>query len=286
MQNTKIRLGGVPEHFNLPIHLAKEKGEFEKRNVDLDWTTFYGGTGEMTKALRNNEVDACILLTEGIIKDIIHGNEAQIVSIYVNTPLIWGVHTGVNNTLNNYSDVYDKRYAISRFGSGSHLMSIVDATSQNRSIDKEQFTVIKNLDGALESLSNLESDVFYWEKYTTKPYVDKGILKRIGEYVTPWPCFVVAVRSETLEKEPDAIIRMLRVIHDECDQFMWNDEAIKMVSERYEQKMEDVERWYHATEWAIHGWVSDKMLKSVVYNLKTAGIIDADQEIPNLVWKR
>jgi len=286
MQNTKIRLGGVPEHFNLPIHLAKEKGEFEKRNVDLDWTTFYGGTGEMTKALRNNEVDACILLTEGIIKDIIHGNEAQIVSIYVNTPLIWGVHTGVNNALNNYSDVYDKRYAISRFGSGSHLMSIVDATSQNRSIDKEQFTVIKNLDGALESLSNLESDVFYWEKYTTKPYVDKGILKRIGEYVTPWPCFVVAVRSETLEKEPDAVIRMLRVIHDECDQFMWNDDAIKMVSERYEQKMEDVERWYHATEWAIHGWVSDKMLKSVVYNLKTAGIIDAEQEIPNLVWKR
>lgn len=286
MQNTKIRLGGVPEHFNLPIHLAKEKGEFDKRNIDLDWTTFYGGTGEMTKALRNNEVDACILLTEGIIKDIINGNEAQIVSIYVNTPLIWGVHTGVNNTLNNYADVYDKRYAISRFGSGSHLMSIVDATSQNRTIDKEQFTVIKNLDGALESLSNLESDVFYWEKYTTKPYVDKGILRRIGEYVTPWPCFVVAVRTDTLEKEPDAIIRMLRVIHDECDQFMWNDQAIETVSKRYEQKLEDVERWYHATEWAIHGWVSDKMLKSVVYNLKKAGIIESEKEIPNLVWKR
>lgn len=286
MQNTKIRLGGVPEHFNLPIHLAREKGEFDKRNIDLDWTTFSGGTGEMTKALRNNEVDACILLTEGIIKDIINGNEAQIVSIYVNTPLIWGVHTGVDNSLTNYADVYDKRYAISRFGSGSHLMSIVDATSQNQSINKEQFTVIKNLDGALESLGNNESDVFYWEKYTTKPYVDKGMLRRIGEYVTPWPCFVVAVRTETLEKDPDAVVRMLRVIHDECDQFMWNDQAIEMVSERYEQKLEDVERWYHATEWAIHGWVSDKMLKSVVYNLKKAGIIEPDQEIPNLVWKR
>jgi len=26
MKSTKIRLGGVPEHFNLPVHQAKEKG--------------------------------------------------------------------------------------------------------------------------------------------------------------------------------------------------------------------------------------------------------------------
>ena len=28
MQTTTIRLGGVPEHFNLPIHLAIEDGSF------------------------------------------------------------------------------------------------------------------------------------------------------------------------------------------------------------------------------------------------------------------
>jgi len=286
MQRTKIRLGGVPEHFNLPIHLAKEEGAFLGRGVDLEWTTFRGGTGQMTKALRDNEVDACVLLTEGIIKDIIHGNESQIISIYVNTPLIWGVHTGVNNPLQNYRDVYDKRYAISRFGSGSHLMSIVDATSNDRTINPEQFHVIKNLDGALESLQAGETDVFYWEKYTTKPYVDNGILRRVGEYVTPWPCFVIAARNEILEKEPESIIRMLRTIHDACDKFMMREDAIDLVSKRYELKKKDVARWFHATEWAIHGWVSDKLLKSVVYNLKTAGIIEEDQEIPSLVWKR
>ena len=216
MQNTKIRLGGVPEHFNLPIHLSIENGSFASRKVDLEWTTFKGGTGQMTKALRENEIDACILLTEGIIKDIVQGNEAQIISIYVNTPLIWGVHTGYDNPLQNYSDVYDKRYAISRFGSGSHLMSIVDANSQEKQIKEEQFHVIKNLDGALDSLSKQETDVFYWEKFTTKPYVDRGILRRIGEYVTPWPCFLIAARNEILEKEPESIIRMLRTIHDIC----------------------------------------------------------------------
>lgn len=285
-QRTKIRLGGVPEHFNLPIHLAKEQGEFLARGVDLDWTTFKGGTGQMTKALRNNEVDACILLTEGIIKDIIQGNEAKIVSIYVNTPLTWGIHTGVNNTLKNHHEIYDKQYAISRFGSGSHLMAIVDANSQEKEIKESQFEIIRNLDGALESLSNRETDVFYWEKYTTKPYVDQGILRRIGEFVTPWPCFVIAVRNEMLENEPEAVTRMLRIIHDRCDRFMYQKNAIDLVSDRYDQKPKDVERWFHSTEWAIHGWVSDKMMQSVVYNLKNAGIISADQTIPELVWKR
>jgi len=286
MDKTRIRLGGVPEHFNLPIHLAKEKGRFAERGIDMQWTTFDGGTGQMTKALRDNDIDACILLTEGIIKDIANGNPSQIVSVYVNSPLTWGIHTGVDNKLKNHSEIYSEKYAISRFGSGSHLMPIVDATSKNETIDEKQFVIINNLNGALQSLENGESDVFYWEKFTTKPYVDQGKLRRIGEYVTPWPCFVIAVRTELLDESPDAVIRMLRIIHDECDQFMYNEQAIEMVSERYGITKQDAERWFNSTEWAIHGWVSDKMLKNVIFNLTVAGILPEGKELPELIWKR
>jgi len=286
MQSKTIRLGGVPEHFNLPIHLAIEDGSFESRGVHLEWTTFKGGTGQMTKALREDEVDACILLTEGIIKDIIANKKAKIVSGYINTPLIWGIHTGATNTLQSHSDIYDRKYGISRFGSGSHLMAIVDATTNEKKIKKEQFNIIKNLDGALSSLDALETDVFYWEKYTTKPYVDNGQLRRVGEFITPWPCFMIAATNKILEQEPDSIIRMLRTIHDSCDRFMQTDESIPLVAKRYEQKQKDVERWYHATEWAIHGWVSDKMLRSVVHNLKVAEIVSESETLPELVWKR
>lgn len=287
MADQILRLGGVPEHFNLPVHLAMERKEFRSRGIKLKWTTYAGGTGQMTKALRDGEVDACILLTEGIIKDIIKGNAAKIVSVYVKTPLIWGVHTGAKNELKSYDDIFTNRYAISRFGSGSNLMAVVDANSKGHKIKKNQFKIIKNLEGALDSLSNNESDVFYWEKYTTKPYVDKGILRRLGEYLTPWPCFVIAVRDEVLENHPDEVIRMLRTIHDSCDRFMLKPKkAIKMVSKRYEQKSKDVERWFHSTEWAIHGWVSNKMIDSVVYNLKVAGIIKKSEKIPELIWRR
>jgi len=286
MEKSKLRIGGVPEHFNLPIHLAIESAAFQTRGLEVEWTTFKGGTGQMTKALRNNEVDLCILLTEGVIADIIKGNKSKIISNYVTTPLTWGIHTGAKNSLDSYNDIFNKKYGISRFGSGSHLMPIVDANSKNQKISTNQFQVIKNLEGALESLTNLETDVFYWEKYTTKPYVDQGILRRVGEYVTPWSCFVIAGTDKVLEEQPNNVIRLLRTIHDSCDEFMQNTEAIKMVSERYDQKMEDVELWYHSTEWAIHGWVSDKMVKSIVYHLRLAGIIKEEDEIPELIWKR
>jgi len=286
MKNAKLRIGGVPEHFNLPIHLANEQGQFQGRGIEIEWTTFKGGTGQMTKALRNDEVDLCILLTEGIIADMVNGNPSKIISNYVTTPLTWGIHTGINNPIQSYQEIFDKKYAISRFGSGSHLMAIVDANSKSHQLDKEQFQVIKNLDGALESLTNLESDIFYWEKFTTKPYVDKGILKRVGEYVTPWSCFVIAATDKILDEQPNNVIRLLRTIHDSCDTFMQDPNAIKTVSNRYHQKMEDVERWYHSTEWAMHGWVRDKMVKSIVYHLKLAGIVGEEQKIPELIWKR
>ena len=169
MNKQVIRIGGVPEHFNLPWHLAMEEGLFAAKDIAVEWVTFKGGTGQMTKALRNNEVDICVLLTEGIIKDIINGNPSKIISQYINTPLIWGVHTGTDNPLQSYKQVYDKRFAISRFGSGSHLMPIVDANSKGFQLEEDQFIIIKNLEGALKSLSSNQSDVFYWEKFTTKP---------------------------------------------------------------------------------------------------------------------
>lgn len=286
MDSVKIRIGGVPEHFNLPIHLAIESGAFIKRGIELEWLNYDGGTGQMTKALRDNEVDVCVLLTEGIIADIIKGNNAKIISEYVVTPLTWGVHTGVDNPLHVYRDIYDKQYAISRFGSGSHLMAIVDAETNGYELKQKQFTIIKNIDGALTSLAKNETDVFYWEKYTTKPYVDAGKLIRIGEYRTPWPCFVIAAREEVLEKHPEHIIRLLRVIHDQCDQFMENSDAPAIVASRYGLSVQDAERWFNSTEWAIHGWVSDKMIENVIYHLRRADVISEEQSIPGLIWKR
>ena len=216
----KIRIGGVPEHFNLPWHLAIENGHFEKAGIEVEWQTFHGGTGAMTRALRNNEVDMCVVLTEGIVADIAKGNPSKIIGKYLNTPLIWGVFSGIENPINHYGEIYDKRYAISRKGSGSHLMPQVDALSKGHKLQDNQFVIIKNLEGAIQSLTQLKSDVFYWEKYTTKPNVDKGIFKSLGEYVTPWSSFMLAATNKVLNENEKAVSQVLKIIHFAAEQFM------------------------------------------------------------------
>ncbi len=286
MDALKIRIGGVPEHYNYPIRLATERGMFAAHGIEIEWIDFGGGTGQMTKALRNNEVDICVLLTEGIVADIVNGNPSKIISDYVITPLTWGIHTAAANSLRYHNEIYERKYAISRFGSGSHLMAIVDAEGKGKRLNPEQFHIVNDITGALASLKNFETDVFYWEKYTTKPYVDAGILRRVGEFNTPWPCFVVAATDKILKSSPDSVIHLKWTIHSICGIFMQDKSFLPTVAALYKQKLADVERWYNSVEWATHGWVNNKRIENVLYHLKTAEIIPPAAKIPELIWKR
>ena len=69
-----VKIVGVPEHFNLPWHLCIENGEFEAENIDLQWKNIPEGTGKMCQMLRDGEADIAVILTEGIVKDIVAGN--------------------------------------------------------------------------------------------------------------------------------------------------------------------------------------------------------------------
>ncbi len=192
-----VRIGGVPEHFNYAWYLALKQGHFKQHDINVRWKDYFGGTGQMTQALRNNEIDMAVILTEGIIKDITEGNPSKIVQVFVESPLIWGIHVAHDSTFKQLNELKGQRAAISRYGSGSHLMAYVNALhlEWNPTTDL-QFEVVKNLDGAVDALSQQEADYFMWEKFTTKPLVDQKKFRRLGECPTPWPCFVIAVRDE------------------------------------------------------------------------------------------
>lgn len=286
MSKRKIKIGGVPEHFNLPIQLAIEKGLFQSNDIDVEWIDFPGGTGYMTQALRENECDLCILLTEGIVTDILKGNPSKIVSGYVKTSLTWGVHTQIDNPIKDHNQIFDKQFAISRLGSGSHLMPIVDALLRDRSIDNSQFVPTKNITGAIESLGKLETEVFYWEKFTTKPYLKKGKMKMISEFISPWPCFVIAATNKIINTNPELLSSVLKIIQKSSADFMKSKDALQLVKERFNIETKDAERWYHSTEWATDGWVSNKMLEGVLYTLKEAKIVDKESNLSNVIWKR
>ena len=107
-----IKIAGVPEHFNLPWHLAISNNDFKKENIDLQWTDVPEGTGKMNQMLRDSETDIAVILTEGIVKDIVAGNSSKIVQIYVETPLIWGIHVAANSNFISIADLENKKVAI------------------------------------------------------------------------------------------------------------------------------------------------------------------------------
>ena len=58
MSAIALRVGGVPEHFNLPWHLAIEAGVPRDLGIDLTWRDYPDGSGAMAAALRARELDA------------------------------------------------------------------------------------------------------------------------------------------------------------------------------------------------------------------------------------
>ena len=65
---TPLRLGGVPEHFNLPWHLALESGALG--DIEATWEDQYGGTGQMLSGLEDGSLDVVSILTEGTVAAI------------------------------------------------------------------------------------------------------------------------------------------------------------------------------------------------------------------------
>lgn len=281
----RVRIGGVPEHFNLPIHLANEMGWFDQEGIQLEWSDFPGGSGDMKDALRANDIDMCILLTEGIVTDIIKGNPSKIISGFVKTSLTWGIHTSIDCEIDQ-STIFDRKIAISRFGSGSHLMPIVNAMMHDQNINDSQFVQVKDINGGLKALNTNLAEIFYWEKFTTKPYLEEGKLKKIDEFISPWPCFMIAATNQLIENNPNLIILVLKIIHRANQYFMDLENAPLLVSQRFNLDIKNAERWYHSTEWFINGWVSNKMLEGVLYSLKEAKIVATDSSIDGIIWER
>ena len=269
----KVNIIGVPEHFNLPWHLAIEEGAFEERGIDLQWTDIPEGTGRMCQMLENGETDLAIILTEGLVKSITEGNPAKIVQEYIASPLLWGIHVGAKSKYERFADLKTTKAAISRFGSGSHLMAYVNAQNEGWDTGKLQFEVINNLDGAVEALNNGTADYFMWEHFTTKPLVDSGIFRRLGDCPTPWPCFVIAATDKFIKGNSSVLKHILEVINLYTTEFKQIPSIDRTLANRYGQKLEDIQEWLSLTRWS-QSQIDSQTLEKVQETLIDLKLID------------
>lgn len=229
--------------------MAIEEGAFADRGIDLRWEDVPEGTGKMCSMLGSGQADMAVVLTEGVIKNIADGGDLKIVQGYVDSPLLWGIHVAEESRFKAISDLEGTRAAISRFGSGSHLMASVMAKNEGWEVDRLAFEVVNTLDGAVKALQDGKADFFMWEHFTTKPLVVKGIFRRLGDCPTPWPCFVIAVSGDTLKSNPGLIRHILEVINVYTVDFKRIPSIDRTLANRYKLPREDVNTWLGLTRW-------------------------------------
>ncbi len=246
-------IGGVPEHFNLPWRMAIEEGRFREKGIQLHWSDMGGGTGQMIRGLETGSLDIAVLLTEGITKAVLQGLDARIIQVYVTTPLHWGIHVPYHSQITSVDQLENQTFAISREGSGSHLMAYVKANQEGWDTTKLKFNVIGDVYGGLWALQNDEAQAFLWEKYTTHPYTEQKKCRYIDEVVTPWPCFVIAARKEVVDKHLDDLEIICDVVNERARDLKKNEDVVDLVCWRYNLRHGQVENWLQETDWNYDG---------------------------------
>ena len=285
MKNQSIRVGGVPEHFNLPWHFALKNQRFAQAGLNVRWQDEPGGTGAMMELLRTGQLDVAIALTEGVVAEIAKNRSCQIAQYYVSSPLTWGVHVTAASPYQSIDDLENTTFAISRFGSGSHLMAYVMAQARGWDTQALSFEVVGNLDGARTALASGKAQGFMWEKFTTQPLVTQGEFSRVGTFDTPWPCFVVAVRSAFSEEEKDSVEAFLQVINQATQDFRTQPGVVSRIAAFSNLSEEEAREWLDHTTWANGQAMERSTLERVIKVLYELALIDRMVE-PEALWVR
>ena len=247
-----VRIGGVPEHFNLPWHLAIEAGDPARLGIALEWRDYSSGTGAMLAGLASGEIDLAVLLTEGAALGIGRGLPIDPVSLYTTSPLIWGIHVAPSSRYLRAADLEGARFAISREGSGSHLMSLALALEQDWPTGSLEFVIVDDLPGAVAAFREARADVFLWEHFTTQPAVDAGAFRRIGDFVSPWPAWTLCGRRGIPDAVRGALDSLLGQVALQARRLRASDTAAATIANRYGLEPEAVGRWLETTQW-VHG---------------------------------
>jgi len=130
------------------------------------------------------------------------------------------------------------------------------------------------------------ADCFLWEEFTTKPYHDSGEVKRVGQITTPWPAFMIAARTDVLEREPETLRAFMRALTKSCALFTQDkDAAVQYVVDHYGNLPEDASTWFDRLRYSPDHAVSRRVLTECGATLVEADVLKPDMIEGDIVAK-
>ncbi|KAK9893678.1 periplasmic binding protein-like II [Cystobasidium minutum MCA 4210] len=286
MSVQKLRVGYVPEHFSTPILWLGEK------DSGIELHSCPSGTGQMIQALKEDKIDVAVALTESLIAGIVRkAADYRIVGQYVSSPLNWAVITGKDTPYKSIADLRGKTIGVSRMGSGSQIFAsymalrekwFADANAQT--VEPLDFKVLDTFKGLRDGVNNGEAAAFLWEWFTTKPYVDSGECRFIGNVPTPWPSWAIVAKPET---NKDIVKGFLERLDGEVQDFNSKDSRengkdIEYIKKSLGYPEEDIKEWLKITDYPKNiGEVQHSVIFDTLEILEKSGVVQA----PEGGWK-
>ncbi len=270
-----LRVAGVPEPYNLPWHLAMEKGRFREAGIDLQWHTVPEGSGRMCQLLRDGELDMAILVTEGAVRDILLGGPHRIVSSFVDSALPWGVHVPARSALMNPADLKGVPFAISRLGSGSHIMAMLYAERLGWRPGPHDLEVVHNMEGAARRMAGGDPVIFLWETFVTSRYVEAGVMRLVDEVRADWPGFVIVVREAYALAHPGVVRDALDVLDRAVRDLDHRAHTIALVMQNAGFREALAKEWLQCVRWRV-GRPEEAHLGALRTALKDLGLVPSE----------
>ncbi|KAJ1980065.1 hypothetical protein H4R33_005572 [Dimargaris cristalligena] len=315
----KLRLGVVPEHFSSPVFLYERDGRFQALGLDIEVVICEAGTGDMLKRLRQGTLDLAFCVTEGLTTAIANETAADLdtraespvrmVGTYVESPLCWAVSTGYNARPTEIADLQGGTMGISRYGSGSHIMSLYMADKYGWSQGGDgkgnasglQFQVLHNLPGLTEGAVTGQIDAFLWELFTTKNLYDQKVLKHIGNVIPPWSSFTIAARVHRVLDSTEGratVQRFLAVLNQAVADFLTGmrsptvesseetadslPRSLAFLMERFRYSEKDAQDWFKTVRYpADVRQVAREEIRNCIAILTGAGAIHTEAKDPS-----
>jgi len=273
-----LRVGYVREHFCSPL-LQFAAVDQEKTFTLLECPS---GTGQLISRLTNDEIDIAIALTDPLIAGIAKGSQAyKLVGSYVTSPLRWAVITGQRDSpYNQISDLQGTTLGISRNGSGSQTMAYVMALQQGWPTDNLAFQINNDIQGLINSVNDGSTSAFMWEWFTTKPFVDAGQCRFIGDVPTPWPSWLIAAHP-TRTRASD-VTQFLKSLSGYVWSFSSPEQragpSVEFIKEKFGYPEEDVKAWIQTVAYPEDcAEIPSRVLTETLAVLEKAGVVKAPE---------
>jgi hypothetical protein len=96
----------------------------------------------------------------------------------------------------------------------------------------------------------------------TRPHVQRGEVKPVGEFSAPWSSFLIIVGNKVMREKQDAVKRLLEIMNGECITFKQDVHSAIHLSKRFDMTLPEARQWLQHTQWNYNFEVSSASLEN------------------------